>query len=76
MKIDLHTHSIVSGHALNTVYEMIAEAKKRGITHLGITEHGPGIECANTFLHINSHLVSREFRDTTLIKKYATMIEF
>lgn len=37
--IDLHTHTLASGHAYNTIDEMVTEAKKRGMTHLGITEH-------------------------------------
>lgn len=44
LKIDFHTHSIASGHAINTVYEMINVAKKKGLTHLGITDHGPSME--------------------------------
>jgi len=43
LKIDLHTHTIASGHAFNTIYEMAAEAKKRGVKILGITEHGPAV---------------------------------
>ena len=31
LKTDLHTHSIASGHALNTVYEMVREAKEKGM---------------------------------------------
>lgn len=46
LKIDLHTHSIASGHALNTVYEMAAVAKKKGIQVLGITDHAPSMEGA------------------------------
>jgi putative hydrolase len=46
MNIDLHTHSIASGHALNTVYEMIEEANKKNISLLGIIEHGPSMEGA------------------------------
>jgi putative hydrolase len=46
LKIDPHVHSIASGHALNTVYELAAEARKRKLTHLGITEHGPSMEGA------------------------------
>lgn len=40
---DVHTHSIMSGHAFATVREMAAEAAARGLQILGITEHGPGI---------------------------------
>ena len=46
LKIDLHTHSIASGHALNTVYEMVREAKDRGMGLIGIVEHGPSMEGA------------------------------
>lgn len=46
MKIDLHTHSIASGHAINTIDELIDYASKLGLTHLGITEHGPSMEGA------------------------------
>lgn len=46
IKIDLHTHSLISGHAINTVYELASEASKRGISYLGITEHGPAMKGA------------------------------
>ncbi len=36
---DLHTHTVASGHAQNTIEEMIEEARKRSLTLLGITEH-------------------------------------
>lgn len=39
--IDTHTHSIASGHAYNTIYEMAGEAAQKGIEYLGITEHAP-----------------------------------
>ena len=46
LKIDLHTHSTASGHALNTVYEIVKEAKERGMGLIGIVEHGPSMEGA------------------------------
>lgn len=46
LKADLHTHSIASGHALNTVYEMVREAKEKGMSLIGIVEHGPSMEGA------------------------------
>ena len=39
--LDLHTHTIASGHAQNTIYEMARMASKRGLLLLGITDHGP-----------------------------------
>ena len=41
MKIDLHTHTILSGHAYSTVKENIDQAKSIGLTAIGITDHGP-----------------------------------
>lgn len=40
---DLHTHSLLSGHAFGTIREMAAEAATRGLRLLGVTEHGPSI---------------------------------
>ena len=40
---DVHTHSILSGHAFGTVREMAFEAAQRNLKVLGVTEHGPGI---------------------------------
>lgn len=40
---DVHTHSVMSGHAYGTVREMAAAAAERGLKLLGVTEHGPGV---------------------------------
>jgi len=41
LKIDLHTHTIASGHAHNTILEYINRAKELKMTVLGISDHGP-----------------------------------
>ncbi len=38
---DLHTHTIVSGHAYTTLLENIAHCSKNGIKILGTSDHGP-----------------------------------
>ena len=38
--MDLHTHTIASGHAYNTILEMAQAASDQGLELLGITEHG------------------------------------
>lgn len=43
---DLHIHSIASGHAFNTIDEIIQYAKKNGYSMIGISEHGPNMERA------------------------------
>ena len=40
---DVHTHSILSGHAFGTIRELAFEAAARNLKILGVTEHGPGI---------------------------------
>lgn len=39
--LDLHTHTLASGHAYNTIWEMVQGARERKLELLGITEHGP-----------------------------------
>ena len=41
MKIDLHTHSLMSGHAYSTISEMAQAAALKGLEVLAITDHGP-----------------------------------
>ena len=41
-RLDTHTHTIASGHAYNTMTEMIKEAAAKGLELIGITEHGTG----------------------------------
>ncbi len=38
---DMHTHTIASGHAYSTVNEMAAEAARKGLQALALTDHGP-----------------------------------
>lgn len=40
---DVHTHTIVSGHAYGTIREMAQAAAEKGLKLLGFAEHGPGI---------------------------------
>lgn len=41
--LDVHTHTLASGHAYGTLTEMAQAAAQRGLKVLGITEHGPAI---------------------------------
>jgi len=47
LKIDLHVHSLASGHAFNTIFELISYAGKKRIELLGITDHGPSMQGAS-----------------------------
>ena len=42
IEADTHTHTIASTHAYSTVLEMAAEANKKGLKALAVTDHTPG----------------------------------
>ncbi len=39
--LDLHTHTVASGHAYCSLREMAKAASEKGLEVLGITEHAP-----------------------------------
>ena len=39
--VDLHTHTIISGHAYSTLLENIEECKEKGIEVYGVSDHAP-----------------------------------
>ena len=41
--LDVHTHTVASGHGYSTIQEMAQAAADKGLKVLGITEHGPSI---------------------------------
>lgn len=43
MKIDLHTHTIISGHAYSTLKENLDAAKQAGLVAFAVTDHGPAM---------------------------------
>lgn len=67
-KLDVHTHTIVSGHAFCTLNEMIAEAQKHSLTLFGVSEHGPSIPGTCDPLYFrNLHVVPRQYGDMRLL---------
>ena len=42
-QLDVHTHTVASGHGYSTIQEMAQAAADKGLQVLGITEHGPSI---------------------------------
>lgn len=59
--VDLHTHTIASGHAYNTIQEMVAAAAAKGIELLGITEHAPSMPgTCHEFYFSNLKILPRE----------------
>ncbi|MCR4995610.1 MAG: phosphatase [Bacteroidales bacterium] len=66
--IDLHTHTIASGHAYSTIQEMAQAAAQKGLQFLGITEHAPTLPGAcNSIYFRNLHIVPREMYGIRLL---------
>ena len=66
--LDLHTHTIASGHAYNTLREMAKAASDKGLSVLGITEHAPKMPgtCHSFYFH-NLKTVPRELYGIRLL---------
>jgi len=59
--LDTHTHTLVSGHAYNTIREMAAMAKEKGLEALAITDHAPDMPgSCHSFYFQNLEVVPRE----------------
>ena len=59
--LDTHTHTVASGHAYNTMNEMVRAAADKGLELLAITEHAPGMpgSCHEFYFH-NLRALRRE----------------
>ena len=42
--LDIHTHTIASGHAYGTIRENAQAAREKGLVGLGVSEHAPGVQ--------------------------------
>ncbi|OQY17591.1 MAG: phosphatase [Desulfobacteraceae bacterium 4572_35.1] len=42
-QVDLHVHSVASGHAFSTIEEITRAAAAKGVTGVGMSDHGPNI---------------------------------
>ncbi|WP_392486067.1 phosphatase [Haloimpatiens sp. FM7315] len=66
---DLHTHTIVSGHAYSTLMENINEAYKKGIKILGSTEHGPTMPGGPHLFHFgNLKVIPRKVNGVIVLR--------
>ena len=66
--LDVHTHTIASGHAFSSLQEMVHAAAEKGLQILGITEHAPGIPGTCTPIYFrNLHVVPRKMYGVELL---------
>ncbi|MCI6189228.1 MAG: phosphatase [Clostridium sp.] len=66
---DLHTHTIVSGHAYTTLLENISYCKENGIKILGTSEHGSAMPNApHRWYFGNMKVIPRIINDVIILK--------
>ena len=66
---DLHTHSIVSGHAYTTLLENINYCAEKGIKILGTSEHAPTMPGAPHYWYFgNMKVVPRVINGVTILR--------
>lgn len=66
---DLHTHSIVSGHAYTTLLENINYCAEKGIKILGTSEHAPSMPGAPHYWYFgNMKVVPRVINGVTILR--------
>lgn len=66
--LDVHTHTIASGHAFSSLQEMVKTASEKHLQLLGITEHTPGVPgtCDPIYFR-NLHVVPRKMYGVELL---------
>lgn len=54
IEVDLHTHTVASGHAYSTLTENARAASEKGLKLLGMTDHGPSMPGAPCLYHFGN----------------------
>lgn len=66
--LDVHTHTLVSGHAFSTLTEMCTTAQAKGLKLFGITEHAPNLPGTCTSIYFrNLRMVPRQWGEMRLL---------
>lgn len=66
--LDVHTHTIASGHAYNTMKEMALAAKAKGLELLGISDHAPSMPgTCHEFYFGNFKTIDRNYYGVELL---------
>jgi len=69
IKVDLHVHTISSGHAYSTVEECVRAASEKGLEAIGIADHGPAIPGSGNLYHFwNLKVLKRRWHDVWVLR--------
>ncbi len=53
-ELDIHTHTLASGHAYSPIKEMVQAASRQKLKLLGITEHAEGVPGTCAYIYFNN----------------------
>lgn len=76
--LDVHLHTISSGHAYSTVMDYVKEAKSKDLELIGFSDHGPAMRGAADVFHIANQVVIPDVLEGIRILKgvEANIIDF
>lgn len=67
--IDLHCHTVASGHAYSTIQENVHAAVNKGLNLIGISDHGPAMPGGAPLLHfLNLKAIPKEINGIKVLK--------
>jgi putative hydrolase len=73
--VDLHVHTVSSGHAYSTIEEYVAQANKIGLEGFAVTDHGPAMPGAPHYYHFsNMRMIPREINGIRILRGVETNI--
>lgn len=68
-QLDIHTHTLASGHAYSTINEMAEAAKRNGLKVLGTTDHAPKMPGSAHIYHFhNLRALPKIINDVRILK--------
>ncbi len=68
LKIDLHIHTVHSGHAYGSIYEIMEEAARKKMDMIAITDHGPNMTGSAPASHFNmGSRAQKEYKGVKLL---------
>jgi putative hydrolase len=69
IKVDLHVHSITSGHAYSTVEECARAAAAKGLEAFAVTDHGPAMPGSGNVYHFwNLKVLPRRWHGVLVLR--------
>jgi putative hydrolase len=67
LKIDLHIHTLHSGHAYGSFYDVVNEARRKKMSIIAITDHGPEMVGSASQLHFGMGHRAPKYKDLKIL---------